>query len=71
MGYTFEVEDFIQVVRHSWWTNLIEPTQRQGVMRGMPATSLLQWQILQMSAKVIVIFSPFFVLTNILDLVFS
>ena len=71
MDYTFEVEDFIQVVRHSWWTNLIEPTQRQGVMRGMPATSLLQWQILQMSAKVIVIFSPFFVLTNILDLVFS
>ena len=60
MDYTFEVEDFIQVVRHSWWTNLIEPTQRQGVMRGMPATSLLQWQILQMSAKVIVIFSPFF-----------
>ena len=72
MDYTFEVEDFIQVVRHSWWTNLIEPTQRHGVMKGMPDSSLLQWQILQISTKVIVeIFSPFFLLVNILDIVFS
>ena len=52
MDYTFEVEDFIQVVRHSWWTNLMEPAQRHGVMRGVPDSSLLQWQILQMSSNV-------------------
>ena len=72
MDYTFEVEDFIQVVRHSWWTNLMEPRQRHGVMRGRPESSLLQRQILQMSTTVIVeIFSPFFLLTNSLDIVFS
>ena len=54
MDKTSEVEDFIQIMRHSWWTNLMEPVQRHGVMRGVPDSSLLQWQILQMSPEVLV-----------------